>query len=93
MLDNLVLQCRNPLWPLPPIGLRNKSSPGWLRTIRAAMDPTVQINKPIFQSGPVLFPCDPVHSRSSLTFQRVEPVSKQLDRQRRSSKSGTNAPG
>jgi hypothetical protein len=43
MLDDFVLQRRDSQWPLPPIGLRNIHSPGWLRSVSAAVNPTVKI--------------------------------------------------
>jgi hypothetical protein len=48
LLDNLVFQRRDSQWTLPPISFRNEHSPGWLRAIRAAVNPAVQIDKPIF---------------------------------------------
>ena len=51
MLDDLVLKRRNPQWPLPPIGLRNIHSSGWLRTVRTTVNPTVKINQVTFQPG------------------------------------------
>ena len=44
LLNNLVLQRRDPQRPLPPVGFRYVHSPRWLRSICAAVDPAVQIN-------------------------------------------------
>jgi hypothetical protein len=41
LLDDLILQCRDPQWPLLAIGFRYPASLGWLRLIRAAVHPAV----------------------------------------------------
>src|SRR5215472_11754545 len=81
LLNNLVLQRRDPERPLPAIRFRNVHPSRWLRSISAAVDPAVQIGEPIFQPGLVLVPCDAVHSRRSLTLQSVKAVPEQRDRQ------------
>ena len=81
LLNNLVLQRRDPERPLPAIRFRNVYPSRWLRSISAAVDPAVQIGEPIFQSGLVLVPCDAVHSRRSLTLQSVKAIPEQRDRQ------------
>jgi len=44
MLNDLIFQRRDSQWPLPPIGLRNVYSPGWLRPVGAAVNPAVEIS-------------------------------------------------
>src|ERR1700745_4105654 len=80
LLNNLVLQRGDPERPLPPIRFRNVHSSRWLRSISAAVNPAVQIDKPTFQTGLILFPRDTVHPRSSPTLQRVKAVPQQSDR-------------
>jgi hypothetical protein len=72
MLDDLVLQRCDPQWTLPTIGFRNIHSPGWMRPISAAVNPSVQINKTTFQSRFIFRPFDAVHSRCSFSLQSVE---------------------
>src|ERR1700733_7872339 len=43
LLDNFVLQCRDPKWPLPAIRFRNVYPSRRLRSISAAVHPAVQI--------------------------------------------------
>lgn len=81
MLDDFVLQRRDSQWTLPPIGLRNIHSPGWLRSVSAAVNPAVKINEPILQSGFILFPRDSVHTGCSPTLQGVEAFLQQADGQ------------
>src|SRR5215831_7297358 len=81
LLNNLVLQCRDPERPLPAVRFRNVHPSRWLRSISAAVYPAVQIGEPIFQPDLVLVPCDAVHSRRSLTLQSVKAVPEQRDRQ------------
>src|SRR6202035_2398740 len=47
LLDCLVLHGRNPQWAYPPIGFLWVLSSRWLRSIRSAMYPTVQIDESI----------------------------------------------
>src|SRR5262249_12375556 len=79
MLDDFVLQRCDSQWPLPAIGLRNNHSPGWLRSVSAAVNPTVKINKPTLQPGFILVPGDAVHPRGGSTLQSVETFPQQLD--------------
>src|SRR3990172_581911 len=79
MLDDLILPRRAPPWPLPPLGLRNLHSPGWLRSVSAAVNPAVKIDQPTFQSGLILVPRDAVYPRSGFPFQRVKAIPEQPD--------------
>src|SRR4051812_49143032 len=79
MLNDFILQRRDPQWPLPAIRLRDIHSPGWLRSIGAAVNPTVQISEPTFQSGFIFRPRDAVHSRCSFSLQSVEALPEQTD--------------
>src|SRR5206468_2936265 len=69
LLDNLILQRRDPERPLSTIRFRDVHSSRWLRSISAAVDPAVQIGKPTFQPSLILLPCDAVHSWRRLTLQ------------------------
>lgn len=60
LLNNLVLQRRNPERPLPAIRFRNVHPSRWLRSISAAVDPAVQIGEPTFQ--PVSYSCQVTRS-------------------------------
>src|SRR5262249_2790094 len=79
LLNNLVLQRRDPKRPLPTIRLRNVHPSRWLRSISAAVNPAVQIDKPTFQPSLVLLPSDTVHSWRGLTLQRVKAIPEQCD--------------
>src|ERR1022692_3661402 len=81
MLDDFILQRCDPQWPLSPIGLRNIHSPGWLRSVSAAVNPAVKINEPTFQPGFVLFPRDTVHPGSGFSLQSVKTFPEQPDGQ------------
>ena len=76
-LDNLVFQCRDPDRSLPPVGLWDVYPPGWLRSIRAPMHPAVQISQSFCQSGFILLPGHPIHSRRRFPFQSVEAVTQE----------------
>ena len=56
LLDDLVLQRRNPQWPLPPIGLLDVNPSRWLGPVSAAMHPAVQVNQVFLQIGLILPP-------------------------------------
>src|SRR6516165_10844104 len=79
LLNNLVLQRRNPEWPLPTIRFRNVHSSRWLRSISAAVNQAVQIGEPTFQPGLILLPSDSVHSWRGLTLQGVKAIPEQSD--------------
>ena len=76
LLNNLVLQRRDPERPLPTIRFRNVHPSRWLRSISAAVNPAVQIGKPTFQPSFVLLPGDTVHPGGGLTLQRVKAIPK-----------------
>jgi hypothetical protein len=63
LLDDFVLQRRDPERPLPAIRFRNEHPSRRLRSISAAVNPAVQIGEPTFQTGFILLPRDAVHAR------------------------------
>src|ERR1035437_4091128 len=67
LLNNLVLQRRNPQRTFTPVRFRYVDSSRWQRSICAAVYPAVQIGKPIFQRDFILRPCDAIHPRSGFT--------------------------
>src|ERR1035437_9984169 len=79
LLNDFVLQCRNPQRALPPIGLRYIDSSRWLRSISAAVNPAVQIGEPTFQSGLILLPSDAVHPGSGFALECVIAIPKQIE--------------
>jgi len=79
LLNNLVLQRRDPERPLPAIRFWDEYSSRWLRSISAAVNPAVQIDKPTVQPSLILLPSDPVHSWRGLTLQRVKAIPEQCD--------------
>jgi len=79
LLNNLVLQRRDPERPLPAVRFRNVHSSRWLRSVSAAVDSTVQIGQPTFQPSLIILPSDAVHSRRGLTLQGVKAVPEQCD--------------
>src|ERR1043166_9182857 len=81
LLNNLVLQRRDPEWPWPAVRFRNVHSSRWLRSISATVNPAVQIGEPTFQPGLILLPSDAVHSWCGLALQSVKAVPEQRDRQ------------
>src|SRR5579864_2994051 len=56
LLDHLVFQGRDPQWTLPPIFFLYAHSPRGQRSIRPRMNPSVEIDEPILQSGLILLP-------------------------------------
>jgi hypothetical protein len=75
-----VLQGRDPQGPLPAVRFRNVNSSRWLRSISAAVNPTVEIGEPILQAGLILLPRDTVHPWSGFPLQRVKTLLEQSDR-------------
>src|SRR5215471_19324643 len=61
VLDDLVFQCRDSQWTLPPIGFRNPDSSRRLRLICSAMDSSMQVGQPCLQVPSILFPRHPIH--------------------------------
>jgi hypothetical protein len=58
LLNNLVLQSRDPERPLPTIRFWNENSSRWLPSVSVAVNLAVQIDKPTFQPGFILSPRD-----------------------------------
>ena len=63
LLDDLVLQRRDPQRALPPVVLPDVHSSRGLRAKCSTMHPTVQIGQPILQPGLILLPRHAVYSR------------------------------
>src|SRR5260370_8454532 len=81
LLNDFVLQGGDPERPLSTVRLRYVYSSRWLRSISAAVNPAVQINESILQSGLILLPSDAVYSWDSFPLQRVKAIPKHPDRQ------------
>ena len=62
VLDELIFQGRDSERTLPSIFFLYVHSSRRQRSIRSAMNPAMEINQPIFESGLILLPGDPVHS-------------------------------
>ena len=62
VLDELIFQGRDSEWTLPSIFFLYVHSSRRQCSIRSAMNPAMEINQPIFKSGLILLPGDPVHS-------------------------------
>ena len=60
LLDDLVLQRRDPQWTLPPIGLRDVNPSRWLCPIYGVMHAAVQIYQTLLQTGLVVLPRDTI---------------------------------
>ena len=72
LLDDLVLQRRNPQRTLPPVGFRDIHPSRGLRSICSAVDPAVQVDQPTLQPGLILLPRRAVYPRCSLSLQGVK---------------------
>src|SRR6476660_1641218 len=72
LLDDFVFQCRNPQWTLSSILFLYVDSSRRQRSVSSAMNPSVKIDEPIFQSGLILLPRYPVHPWCGFPLQRVE---------------------
>src|ERR1035437_1776323 len=79
LLNDFVLQRRDPERPLPTIRFRDVHSSRWLRSISATVNSAVQIGEPTFQPSLILLPRDAVHPWSGLTLQRVKAFPEQSD--------------
>src|SRR5215475_15431553 len=79
VLDDFVLQCRDPQWSLPPIGFGNPDSARRLRPIASAMDSPVQPGEPCLQVFSILFPRHPIHSGRRLFLQTVVTLPQQVN--------------
>jgi hypothetical protein len=81
LLDNLVFQRCDPQRALSPVGFRDAHPSGWLRSIRPAVYPAVQIDEPIFQPGFRLLPPYAVHAGGRSPLERVKAFPQQPDAQ------------
>src|SRR4029077_9008133 len=62
VLDELIFQGRDSEWALPSIFFLYVHSSRGQRSICSWMRPSMEFNQPIFKSGLILLPGDPVHS-------------------------------
>ena len=81
LLDNLVLQCRDPQGALPPLGLRDIHSPCGLRPIAPAVNPILEIDQPIVQASLIRLPGHAIHPGSRMPLQCIEAIPKEIDRE------------
>src|SRR6516162_3698290 len=81
LLDNLVLQRRDPQRALSSVCFLYIDSSGWHRSIGSAMHSAMQVDESILRAGFILLPCNPVHSRCSFPLQRVKALPQQIDGQ------------
>jgi hypothetical protein len=72
LLDDLVLQRRNPQRALPPIGLPDVYPSRSLGPVCAAMHPTMQANKAFLQIGLILLPLYAVDSGASFSLEGIK---------------------
>lgn len=79
VLDDFVLQRRDPQWSLPPIGFWYPDSARRLRMIRPAMDSPMQVAQARLQVLSILLPRHPIHSRRRLFLQTVVALPEQVD--------------
>src|ERR1019366_2236925 len=79
VLDDRVLQRRNPQWSFPSIGFRYPDSSRRLRMIRPAMDSPMQVAQARLQVLSIFLPRHPIHSRRRLSFQAVVALPEQVD--------------
>ncbi len=79
VLNDLVLQRRDPQWSLSSIGFRYPDSPRRLRAICPTMDSPVQVAQPRLQASSIFFPRHSVHSRRCLLLQAVIARPEQID--------------
>src|SRR5215469_4866419 len=72
LLDNLVLQRRDPQRTLPSVCFLYIDSSGWHRSIGSTMNSAMQVDESILHAGFILLPGNPVHSWCSFPLQRVK---------------------
>ena len=80
LLDDLILQRRDPQRTLPPVAFRDIHPSRWLRSKCSTVDPAVQIDQSTLQPGLILLPRHAVHSRCRFPLQRVKAFPQQIDR-------------
>ena len=80
LLDNLVLQCRDPEGPQLAIELGNPSSFGWFCPVRAPMYSTMQINDPRFEVFGVRGPCLAINAWGGVLLEVEETCLQQVRR-------------
>src|SRR5215472_4575762 len=81
LLDNLVLQRRDPQRTLSSVSFLYIDSSGWHRSIGSAMNSAMQVDESILHAGFILLPGNPVHSRCRFPLQRVKALPQQIDGQ------------
>ena len=72
LLEDLVLQSRDGVRALFPIGLRDVPTPRGLCAIGSAMDTIVQISELLLEVCPVILPSHTVCTGSGVAFEREE---------------------
>ena len=81
LLDDLVLQRRDPQWTLPPIGLLNVNPSRWLGPVCAAMHPAVQVNQVFLQIGLILLPPCAIDPGCSFSLEGIKAFPQLIDGQ------------
>src|SRR3954447_4885574 len=71
-LDDLVFQRRDRERALAAVFLRDVTPSGWLRPVRSASDPCVQLLNPAIEVLFIGLPCHAVHARGSAALDCVE---------------------
>jgi hypothetical protein len=79
LLDDLVLQRRDPQRTLPPIGLLDVHPSRWLGPVCAAMHPAVQVNKAFLQTGLILLPRYAIDSGGGFSLECVKAFPQLID--------------
>src|SRR5208282_122481 len=72
LLDDLVLQRRDPQRALPPVAFRDIRPSRGFRSICSTVHPAVQIDQSTLQPGLVLLPREAVYPRGRLSLQGVK---------------------
>jgi len=81
LLDDLILQRRDPQRALVPVAFRDVRPSRGPSSIRPAVDPAVQVSEATLQPGLILLPRHAVHSRSGFPLQSVKAPPKPIDRE------------
>src|SRR5580658_6730499 len=69
VLNDFILQRRDPQWPLPAIGFRDIDPSRWLRPIGSTMNPAVKVLQSLLQALSIFFPRHSVHPGRSLLLE------------------------
>src|SRR5215831_2720779 len=79
LLDDLILQGRDPQRALPPVAFRDVHPSRGQGSVRPAVDPAVQISQPTLQPRLILLPPQAVHPRGGFPLQSVKAAAEQID--------------